>query len=375
MAEAMDWVDPPAYQFKGFGLFAASQMIELEQPYLADIVWEQDACTMSDNWALCVAPSQLPANVGAGSLTATLGSTSSTGAHVTFTITGMAANTSIQVDPGDGLPLPAAVTTDGSGNATVSYVYLNPGTYNANASNADGTNVTWTQVVINRSLMPKVISGPQYGTARGFGVYNGIECNKVGLTDAKVRAQRRLMWTEERQVELCLMSGQAGNFPYLAGWNAGQPGGVQILDSGTDLSLVDALGWLEGELGEQLGPQGIIHASRYLAPSFAANYLVQQGDGQGQLRSTTAGTKIVFGSGYPPLGPDGKAPAAGYSWIYATGPIVVRRGPVLTVEVFSGAATPATNTLTVIAERQYVLEVDCPLLAVKCKVPAPPHLP
>jgi hypothetical protein len=372
VAEAIDWVDPPAYMLKGYGLFAASQVIELDQPYPGTICWEQDACTMSDNWALCVAPAPLPTNTGAGTLSAALGESTPTGTPVTFTITGMAATTAIQVNPGDGQPLPASVTTDGSGHATVTYTYLNPGTYNASASNADGTNITWTQVVIATDLMPKVFSGPQYGSGRGFAVYNSIQCNKVGLVQEVDRAKRRLMYTEERQAEFCLMTGQAGNYPYLAGPQ------TQVLTPGSGvLSLVDALGWLEGELGEQLGPQGIIHASRYLAPSFAESYqtqLVSQGD-QALSRSTTSGTKIVFGSGYPAVGPDGKAPTTGTSWLYASGPIAVRRGPVIAVEVFSGTSSQPGNQATVVVERQYVIEMDCPLLAVQCQIPAPPHLP
>lgn len=383
MAEAIDWVDPPPYQFKGYGLFAASTVIEQERPFLGTIVWEQDACTMSDNWAVCVNPGAPPANAGTGSLTVTLGASSTTATVVTFTITGMTANATVQINPGDGMPLPATVTTDGSGNATLEYTYINPGTYNASASTTDGpppTNIVWAQVNISTALMPKVIAGPQYGNARGFAVYNGIRCNKVGLVGEVKRAQKRLMFTEERQVEYCLMTGAAGNIPYLAGGP-----GVQVLNPTTSLSLVDGLGWLEAELGAQLGPQGVIHAARYLATSFAEKWQTQlpsagtpSGGGASRnttSRSTTVGTPVVFGSGYPAIGPDGKPPAAGKSWIYASGPIQIFRAPVITVEVFTGTSATPTNDAIVIAERQYMVEMDCPILAVQVDVPAPPHVP
>jgi len=381
VAEAKDWVDPPPYEFRQYGLFAASKVIEAERPYLGTITWEQDACTMSGNYALCVPTGAPPANAGTGTLTAVIQSSSPQATVVQFTIAGMSPGIDVQFNPGDGMPLTPVKHTDGSGNvAPFTYSYLNPGVYNASASNSAGTNAVWTQVVIDKTLMPKVVDGPQYGEARGFAVTNGITCNKPGLIDARMRAQKRLMWTEERQVELCLMSGQAGNFPYLAGWGAGQPGGVQVLTPGSGvLSLVDALGWLEGELGMQLGPQGLIHAARYLAPSFAAAWQTQlsgpPGSSGGVSRSTTVGTKYVFGAGYPALGPDGQPPAAGTSWIYASGPIVIRRGPVITTEVFGGAAATPTNKVTVLVERQYTIEMDCPILAVQCSVPAPPHLP
>lgn len=380
MAEAIDWVDPPPYQFKGYGLFAASSLIEQERPFLGTIVWEQDACTMSDNWAVCVNPGAPPANTGTGSLAVSLGSSSPTATVVTFTITGMTAGAVVQINPGDGMPLPATVTTNGSGNATLTYTYVNPGTYNASASTTDGpppTNVVWAQVNISTSLMPKVIAGPQYGNGRGFAVYNGIRCNKVGLVGEVKRAQKRLMFTEERQVEYCLMTGAAGNLPYLAGGPT-----VQVLNAGSSVSLVDGLGWLEAELGAQLGPQGVIHAARYLAPSFAEKWQTQLSAGAGtntpsrqQSRTTTAGTPVVFGSGYPAVGPDGRPPATGKSWIYASGPIQIYRAPVITVEVFTGTSATPTNDAIVLAERQYMIQMDCPILAVQVDVPAPPHVP
>lgn len=375
MAEAIDWVDPPPYDFKGYGLFAASTLVERDRPFLGQIAWEQDACSMSDNWAVCVNPGPVPPNTGAGNLSAALGASTPQSTTVTFTVTGFPATVPVQINPGDGMPLPAPVTTDGSGGATLVYHYLNPGSYNASANTADMARIAWTLVNIMASLMPKVIPGPQYGSARGFAVYNGITCNKLGLVDEVKRARKRLMFTEERQVEACLMTGQGGNFPYLAGGP-----NVQVLDGGSGgLSLVDALGWLEGELGMQLGPQGVIHASRYLAPSFAEKWQTQlQGTGASasQSRLTTAGTKVVFGSGYPAVGPDGQPPAPGKSWLYASGPIVIYRAPVITVEVFSGTSSPSpTNTVTVLAERQYMVQMDCPILAVQCNIPAPPHLP
>lgn len=364
MAEAINWVDPPVYQTRGFGLFAAATIIEDPEPILGQFTWEQDACTPADSWAECMPAVPLPSNVGGGTISVAIGAVTSGSAAVTFTLAGFPATTAVQVDPGDGLPLPASVTTNGSGAATVTYTYRNPGTYNASA--VGGGDTAWIAVVLAASTMPKLIPGPMYGLGRGFAVTNGIQCLKVGLVDGRTRAAKRLAMSEQQRVEYEVMTGRAGNYPYLAGPQ------TTIVDGGTSTpDLVTGLGFLEQALGDVLGAQGLIHAPRYMAPVFADHWLTEMSPG-GRSRTTTSGTPVVFGAGYPPIGPDGVRPAAGDSWLYASGPVVIRRAPVIVTETFSGTASTAGNVATILAERQYEVLVDCPLLAIKVAVPSPP---
>lgn len=368
MVEAIDWVDPPRYQGAGFGLFSASQVLDEPKGHVGEIAWEQDACSPSSTWALCLIPGDLPGNTGGGTVTASVGAVETGSAVVTFTLAGFPAAAHVLVDPGDGLPPPAAVTVDGSGAGTLVYTYLNPGAFNASATTTPGAaDVAWVRVTLTAAGMPKLIPGPLYGFARGFAVLNGITCSRVGLMNERARAATRLALTEERQAEYAFMTGRASNYPYLAG-----PATVVLAPSGgAALSLVDGLGWLEQELGNRLGPQGVIHAPRYMATSFADHWLTEAASGR-TSRLTTAGTPVAFGAGYPALAPDGTVPDPADSWIYASGPITIRRGPVLTTETFDGAATDPKDQVKVIAERQYLIQADCPLLAVKVSVPSPP---
>jgi len=369
--EALNWIDPPTYRTRGFGLFAAATVLDDAAPILGQATWEEDACSPADSVSTCVPGGPLPPNVGGGTIAASAAAVDPTTntVTVTFTITGFPASTAVQVNPGDGLPVPAPVTTNGSGAATVTHAYYNPGAYNASATAGPAgspTNVSWVGVVIAGTQIPKLIPGPLYGLAHGFAVTNGITCLKVGIENERVRAQRRLELAQEQQVEYNLMTGRAGNYPYLAGPQTTiVPGGSSTPD------LVTGLGFLEQALGNALGPVGLIHASKYLAPVFADHWLTEM-NSDGKSRSTTSGTPVVFGAGYPPLGPDGLPPAANESWLYASGPIVVRRAPVMVTETFSGSANPAGNTVTVLAERQYLVQMDCPLLAIKVAVPSPP---
>lgn len=368
MVEAINWVDPPLYQPAGYGLFSASQVLDEPDAYFGEVTWEQDACSPSSTWALCIAAGALPANTGTGTVTAAVGTVVTGAAAVTFTLAGFPAAAVVQIDPGDGLPLPPAVTVDGSGAGTLAYTYRNPGAFNASATTTPGAaHIAWVRVTLTAPSMPKVIPGPLYGAARSFAVLNGITCNRVGLLNERTRSAKRLALTEERQAEYAFMTGRASNYPYLTG-----PDTIVLVPSGgAALPLVDGLGWLEAELGERFGPQGVIHASRYMAPTFADHWLTESGPGR-TSRSTTAGTPVAFGAGYPPLAPDGTTPAPTESWIYASGAITIRRSPVLTTETFDGAASAPTNQVKVVSERQYLIEADCPLLAVKVAVPSPP---
>lgn len=101
------------------------------------------------------------------------------------------------------------------------------------------------------------------------------------------------------------------------------------------------LGLLEGAVGDALhGQQAYLHISRTARPFFAELVKV------GQLLFTNLDNFIVADAGYPGTAPDGEAAAADVAWIYATGPVVVRRtalfsGPSASAEVID----TATNTV------------------------------
>lgn len=84
------------------------------------------------------------------------------------------------------------------------------------------------------------------------------------------------------------------------------------------------LGLLEQAAGEALtGGQAFLHVPRLARPYLPE--LVKTGD----LLTTNIGNMIVADAGYPNQAPDGEdAPEAGVAWVYATGPVVVRRSPI-----------------------------------------------
>jgi hypothetical protein len=106
-----------------------------------------------------------------------------------------------------------------------------------------------------------------------------------------------------------------------------QAGRVEVLTAAPTAPAL-ALGLLEEALGHALrGAVGYLHV-----PLVATNRILNL-QYAGNLRTTPRGTQVVLEAGYPNVAPaaDGAAPAdaaAGSAWVYATGLVVVRRGPV-----------------------------------------------
>jgi hypothetical protein len=115
----------------------------------------------------------------------------------------------------------------------------------------------------------------------------------------------------------------------------------------TGFNLKYALGWVEQALAERYGSTGVIHMSR-LAVIMARDLLRVEG-----ARLTTyGGTPVVAGGGYDVVGATTPATAT----IFATGPLVLYRGE---VDVRQNAIDKAINSVSIIAQRDYVLGWDC----------------
>lgn len=97
-----------------------------------------------------------------------------------------------------------------------------------------------------------------------------------------------------------------------------------VLHGGTAVTAHHALGLLEEAVGDALmGQQAFIHVPRLLRPYFWDLQKV------GNLLYTPVDNAFVCDAGYPGTPPDGTAPAADVAWLYATGPVVVRRAPLV----------------------------------------------
>lgn len=216
--------------------------------------------------------------------------------------------------------------------------------------------------------------------AQPFTVYVEFDCSPVGNTDAQLIATDALARSENWQVERAFWTGLAGGqavvYPHLAA-NAtlvdAQNISLQTVPvtggtvTGNGNDAAESLGILEAKLADCYDGVGIIHVPRLALPTLDAWGLVKYQTG----RITTANGNIVaVGGGYPGTSPAGAAPAAGTSWLYATGQVFGWRGD---VKVFTlrESIDRSENTVRMIAERTYVLGWECCHAAVLMQLGVP----
>jgi hypothetical protein len=177
-----------------------------------------------------------------------------------------------------------------------------------------------------------------------FTVYSYNDDPIVGhtLDEHLANTIQRLVATEQRSVEEY----------FWAQLVAGAVSTVSLTTFGPGV----VLGYLEQQLAENYGGQGVIHMSRATA-TYLWEYLQTQG---GKL-VTKLGTPVVAGAGYDPL----TTPLDEFK-MFASGPVVMYRGDVDTRE---NAVARATNQTSIIAQRDYVLGWDCVAYGVEGKFP------
>lgn len=80
------------------------------------------------------------------------------------------------------------------------------------------------------------------------------------------------------------------------------------------------------------------------------------------MYTTSAGSKVALGN-YPGTAPN-NIEQPGVTWVYATGEVFFQRETTPTVFTNVASLDRSVNTLSVLAERTYVIGWDCCLLAI-----------
>ena len=145
--------------------------------------------------------------------------------------------------------------------------------------------------------------------------------------------------------------------------NLGNSAALNILNSGVATSPTNGLALLEWAIA-QTGSMGLIH----LTPSMLAPLGQIKWDTDTGVIRTPAGSVIIPDAGYAHqsgFAPTGGTKASGNKeWIFATGPIDIRRTEVfVTPETVAEALDRETNTLTFRVERYVLVTWDVQLHA------------
>lgn len=226
-----------------------------------------------------------------------------------------------------------------------------------------------------------------YRGATSFAVYAEFDASPVGLLgDAHTAAEDALARVEQYQVERAFWTGVAGAssggvpqttvFPHLAATTQMtdpansqivlQTAASQIVTGGDDIAA--QLGNLEAALADCYHGEGVIHISPKVLPTMVARALAVP---DGPVLRTAKGNIVVVGDGYTGSSPAGAAPAAGTSWIYATGAVFGYRATVPVITKAADGFDRIENTYRMIAERVYVIGFDCCHLATLVQVGVP----
>lgn len=198
-----------------------------------------------------------------------------------------------------------------------------------------------------------------------FAITQGITCNTQSFFNpeewqnrARVSLEAREDWRLGRE----FWSGalQSAN-PHLA-----QTTGTTTLNGGSATSVLNAIALLEQAIADA-GGDGVIHMTAAAFTQISMGY-----GGAVQVKAGVArgvsGTPLVPSVGYPGSAPDGTAASGTVQWAYATGPIELRRTPVLIVPGSMSEATNRAINLTTFRAERYTLITWDQRIHAACKI-------
>lgn len=197
---------------------------------------------------------------------------------------------------------------------------------------------------------------PSLESADAVTLYAGVECSTIGLSyeEAVEHVRAMLELGEQRGLEEWF---QRNVLAYQA---------IDLTPTEGPVSIAQGVAALEGCLAESYGGQGVLHVPAGAAALLGCCNLAHRDD-DGRLR-TLAGNCVTIGAGYSAanVGPGGSPAEPGTAWLYISGPVVVRRGPIDIIPNRAGASVDIRyNDRRVLAERTYVPATTCTACAIK----------
>jgi hypothetical protein len=178
----------------------------------------------------------------------------------------------------------------------------------------------------------------------------------IGHTMEEVRA--RLKDTLEKSSQKALeREFWTGALSTASGWGnqyLATAGTTDLTPVGGSVPAKTGLAMLEGAIGSCAGGyNGTIHGTRDAISSIIV--FMDKGGESGDTLYTPLGNMVIAGAGYTGTSPAGVAPAAGTSWLYATGPVNVRLGEMLTFpeddKYWNNSYNATINNIELRAER------------------------
>lgn len=203
-----------------------------------------------------------------------------------------------------------------------------------------------------------------------FAVYTWIDCGLVGvgereLRDRTLRAHQnnvqyvveRVFWTggsfdtsQHLAEDVAITETVGGSIVNL------QTAASVIVTGAVD--VVEGISRLEQAMADCYGGTPLIHVPRGVTAHLAANHLLRE---TGKLIKTAGnGSIVVPAPGYPGTSPAGVAPAAGTTWLYATGSVKLWQSqPEFIARDAREFLGRTINNTVLIVEQWFMLGWDC----------------
>ena len=215
---------------------------------------------------------------------------------------------------------------------------------------------------------------PLYRSYMPFSIETEFECSTFGFAhrDYEAVAAGFMEQAQQKAIEYELWTGALSK-QQDADWDSNARGrdfpnrwlasdeAVDVTPSGGAVKPKYGLALLEKALGDcGAGIKGTIHMTRDIASVLGLK------DKNGVLR-TALGNTVIAGTGYAGTGPNGQPPTGTETWMYATGPVSVRLGPIVaTPDQRRQSVNTSNNTVSVYAARSAAVSWDsCCLYAVR----------
>lgn len=202
-----------------------------------------------------------------------------------------------------------------------------------------------------------------------FAVYTWLDCTLAGVGEAELRRRTEAAHRNNAQyvVERTFWTG--GTFStaqhlaedtpiteVVGGSTVNLQTAASVVVTGA-VDVVEALGRLEQAMADCYGGVPFIHVPRGVTAHLVANNLV---DAKGPRLVTKNGSIVVPAPGYPGTSPAGAAPAAGTTWLYATGSVKMWQSELLWQARDARELLGRTlNDSVLILEQRFALAWDC----------------
>ncbi|WNI20272.1 cupin [Actinacidiphila sp. ITFR-21] len=208
------------------------------------------------------------------------------------------------------------------------------------------------------SSPPKEFCSPETEHASPHTIYAGAKCSTMGWSYAEAVEQVRatLELGEQRAIEAAFWRDNLAA-------NA-----LDLTPAGGPVNIAAGVAALEGCLAETYGGIGVLHVPAGAAALLGCCNILSLAGGTPQ---TLTGNCAIIGAGYSyeNSGPGGIPADPGTAWLYISGPVVVRRGP---VDIIPDRAGPSIDTRfndqRVLAERTVVVGTTCSICAINVEL-------